>query len=51
MAVTTDDRGAGEGEALLRADNVDDSLPPVAQAKVGEAELLDIVLEGDALYP
>lgn len=51
MAVTTDDGGAGECETLLRANNVDDALPPVAQAKVGETELLDIVLKGDTLYP
>lgn len=51
MTVTADDCGAGESETLLRANNVDDSLSPVAQAKIGETELLDIVLEGDALYP
>lgn len=51
VAVSTDDCGAGEGEALFRANNVDDSLPLVAQAKVGDTELLDIVLQGDALYP
>lgn len=51
MAVTADDCGSGESEALLGANNVDDSLPPVAQAKVGETELLYIVLEGDALNP
>lgn len=51
MGVTADDRGAGKGEALLGADDVHDTLPLVAEAKVCDAELLDVLLEGDALRP
>jgi hypothetical protein len=49
VAVAADDGGAGEGEALLGADDVDDALALVAEAEVGDAKVLDVLLEGDAL--
>ena len=49
VGVTTDDGCAGEGEALLRADDVYNSLTLVSKTKVCDAEVLDIVLEGHAL--
>ncbi|KAJ6444371.1 3-isopropylmalate dehydratase [Purpureocillium lavendulum] len=49
VAVAADNRGAGQGEALLGADNVDNALALVAEAEVGEAKVLDVLLEGDAL--
>jgi hypothetical protein len=49
VAVAADDGCAGEGEALLGADDVDDALALVTQAKVCDAELLDVLLEGYAL--
>jgi hypothetical protein len=49
VAVTADDSGAGQGEALLGANDVDDTLALVAHAKVGQAEVLDVLLEGCAL--
>ena len=49
MAVTAHHCGAREGEALLRANNVYNALPLVAQTEVGELEVLDILLEGLAL--
>ena len=51
VGVTANDSGAGKGEALLGADDVHDTLPLVAEAKVCDAELLDVLLEGDALRP
>lgn len=51
VAVTADNGGAGEGEALLGANDVDDALPLVAQAKVCDAKLLDVLFERDALGP
>ena len=44
VAVTADDGGAGEGNALFRADDVDDALPRVEQRDVGHAELGDVGL-------
>ena len=41
--------GAGQGEALLRADDVHDALALVAEAKVGQAKVLDVLLESNAL--
>ena len=49
VRVTADDCGAGQSETLLRANNVDDSLSLVAQTKVGELEILYILLESLAL--
>jgi hypothetical protein len=49
VAVAADDGGAGEGEALLGADDMDDALSLVTEAEVGDAEFLDVVLEGDTL--
>lgn len=43
MTVTTHDCSAGESEALLWADNVDNALTFVSEAEVCEAELLDVV--------
>lgn len=49
VAVAADDGSSGEGEALLGADDVDNALALVAEAEVGEAEVLDVLLESDAL--
>lgn len=49
MAVTADDGGAGEGEALLRSNDMDNSLALVAQAEICQTELLDVLFEGNAL--
>lgn len=49
VAVTTNDGSAGEGEALLRTDNMDNALSLVAQAKVCDSKVLDILLQGDTL--
>lgn len=49
MRISADYRRTGQGEALLRADNVDNSLSLVGHAEVCEVESLDIVFEGDAL--
>lgn len=51
VAVAADDCGTGEGEALLGADDVDNSLPLVAQAEICDAKVFDVLLEGDALRP
>lgn len=51
VAVSADDCGTGEGEALLGADDVDNSLPLVAQAEICDAKVLDVLLERDALRP
>ena len=51
VAVAADDGGAGEGEALLGANDMDNALSLVAQAKVCDAKVLDVLLEGDALRP
>lgn len=51
MTVTADNGGAGEGEALLWADDMDDALTLVAHAKVCDTKVLDILLEYLALYP
>lgn len=49
VTVTADDSCAGEGETLLRTDDVDNTLALVAHAKVCETEVLDVLLEGAAL--
>lgn len=49
VAVTTDNGGTGKGEALLWADNVDDTLALVTKAEVGETEVLNVLFQGDAL--
>jgi hypothetical protein len=51
VAVAADDGGAGKGEALLGANDVDDALPLVTEAKVCDTELLDVLLERYALCP
>jgi hypothetical protein len=51
VAVTTDNGGTWQSETLLRANDVDNSLSLVAEAKVCEAKILDVLLESDALYP
>ena len=51
VAVAADDGGAGEGKALLGANDMDNALSLVAQAKVCDAKVLDVLLEGDALRP
>lgn len=49
VAVTADDGGAGEGEALLGTDDVDDALAVIVEAEKGQVEVADVLLEGDAL--
>lgn len=49
MTVTADDGGSGEGESLLGADNVDNTLTLVTHTEIGEAEILHVFLEGGAL--
>lgn len=49
VGVTADDGGAGKSEPLLGADNVNNTLTLIAHTEVGEAEVLDVLLEGGAL--
>ena len=49
VGVAADDGRTGKGEALLGADDVDDALALVGEAKVCDAELLDVLLERHAL--
>lgn len=50
VAVAADDSGAWQSEPLLRANNMDNSLSLVAEAKVCKTEVLDVLLESDTLY-
>ena len=45
VAVAADDGRAGQGEAQLRADDVDDALAHVEDREVGHAELVDVLLQ------
>ena len=45
VAVAADDGHAGQGEALLGADHVDDALADVVHVEVGHAELGDVLLQ------
>ncbi len=45
VGVATDDRCTRESEALLRADDMDDTLADVAHVEKGDAEILAVVLE------
>jgi hypothetical protein len=49
VTVTADNSCAGESEALLRTDNVDDTLSLVVHSKVCQTEVLDVLFEGGAL--
>ena len=49
VRVATDNCGTWKGEALLRANNVDNALTLICEAKVCDSELLDVLLEGYAL--
>lgn len=49
MAVTANQGCAGKGESLLWSNNVDNALPLVAEAKVGDSEFLDILLKSYTL--
>jgi hypothetical protein len=49
MAVTAHDGGSGESEALLGANDVDNTLSFVAQAEICDAKLFDILLQSDTL--
>lgn len=51
VAVATHKGGARESEALLRADNMDNTLTFVAEAEVCDTEFLDIFFKGEALQP
>ena len=51
MTVAAHDGGAGEGEALLGTDDVNNTLALVAEAKVCDAKFLDVLLERYALCP
>ncbi len=45
VAVSAGDGGAGLGDALLGADDVDDALPAAAEAEVGDAELPGVFVQ------
>ena len=49
VAVTTHDRRSGQGETLLGADDVDNTLALIAHSKVCETKILHVLLEGGAL--
>ena len=49
VAVAADDRHARLREPLLRPDDVDDALAPVADAEVRQAELLGVLADGGDL--
>lgn len=49
VAVATDDGSGGQSKALFRANDVDNTLALVAQAKICDAKVLYIFLEGNAL--
>jgi hypothetical protein len=51
VAITANDRGARESETLLGSDDVHNALAFVAEAKVSEAEVLNIILKSDTLGP
>ena len=44
VAVSAHDCRSGKSKALLRADDVDNALPLVAETEVDELEVLDILL-------
>lgn len=50
VGVTAYDGSSWKGEALFRTDDMDDTLTLVAETKVGKAESLYIIFEGEALY-
>ena len=43
VAVAADDGGAGQGEALLRADDVDDALSLIELVEIFDAEVLGVL--------
>src|SRR5665648_1240534 len=43
VGIAADDRGAGQGEALLGPDDVDDALPLVALAEILDAEFFGVL--------
>jgi hypothetical protein len=49
VAVTANNGCSGQSEALLGADNVDNTLTLIAHTEVGETKVLDILLESCAL--
>jgi hypothetical protein len=49
MAVTADDGCAGQGETLLWADNMDDTLALVTHSEIGEAKVLHVLFKGGTL--
>lgn len=49
MAVTADNGGAGQGEALFGSNDMDNALALVAQAEICQTKLLDVLLESNAL--
>src|SRR3546814_19955213 len=51
VAVAAHDRHAGQGEALLRPDDVDDPLAHVEDREVRDPEGLDVPLQGLDLDP
>jgi hypothetical protein len=53
VAVAADDRGAGQGEALLGADDVDDALADIELVEILDAEVLGVLgqrLDLDAAF-
>jgi hypothetical protein len=49
VAITTDNSGAWQSEALLGTNDVDNTLALVPKTEVRDAEVFDIILEGHAL--
>jgi len=49
VAVSADNRGAGECETLLGSNDVHNSLPVIAEAEICKAECFDVLLQGQAL--
>jgi hypothetical protein len=51
VAVTAHDCRAWQRETLLRTNDVHDALSLITETEVGQAELLDVLFERDALQP
>lgn len=51
MAVAAHHGGAGQSEALFRANDMNNALSLITEAEVGDAKLLDILLKGNTLCP
>lgn len=49
MTVAANDGRSGQGEALLRANDVDDALTFVPEAEVSQVKCFDVLFKGEAL--